>query len=260
MKRTILLAGLLVAAAFSMVSFSRAAVIVAGVDTVPLSTAQMTIEIFPNLFFPAGFVEVTNLNSGPFDIHRQTQQGDGSGTVNDFIDTEILDLTLTGTSVNVGPFSVRIGAANGVQEAPTLGQVTNVVSAPIGTFDPVGPGAFVIGDSFFDVFFEIDVVVSGNPMTFYNRDPHVLEAPGITELPPVDTHFPPFQSVPIYWRLGATNSLGDPLIGAVLGDHTTLIPEPTTFALAAMSVLSLGCVVWRRRRRAGASVRHVAHI
>ncbi len=237
-----MLSSLVFVVALSVPAVSRAAVISAGTDTVPWSTAVFTVTI-NDPFFPGGFTELIDLSSGSFGIVRQLQQGDGDGGGDDFINTEIVSLSLTGMSTNVGPVTVRVGAGNGVQQGQTLGQITSVKSDPVGTFDPVGPGAFISGDSSFNVFYELDAA----GMTFYNKVEHVLSVPGIEELPPLDVHLPPNPPVSLYMRVGAVNDPGDPLVGSAGGSHTT--PEPSTFALVAVGLLSLGCVSWRRRRR-----------
>lgn len=209
-------------------------IVIAGTDTPGSSSALFTIQI-NNPFFPGGFNETVSMISGPFSIVRQQQQGLGDGTAASFIDTEILGLTLFGTSANVGPMMVRIGADNGVQQAPTLGQITNVVSNPIGLPVLVGPSDFVSGNSFFDVFFEVDTAGG----TFYNRVPHSLILPNITSLPPNGIHVPPplVPSVPLYRRMGAVNSLTDPEVGFASGVH--IVPEPSSMFLLATGLLAL---------------------
>ena len=225
----------LVCVAF-LVGETQAGVIVAGTDTAPASHSAFTINV-------GGSSETINLTSGPFDIKREQQTGDGSGGPGDTIDTEIVSLSLFGTSVNLGNLTIRVGNGAGVQESGTFGQVTNVVSAPPGSTVLVGPDAFISGDSFFDVFFEIDTVLG----TFYNRTPHRLEATGITQLPPFGAiHFPPAE-VDIFLRVGATNSvINDPFVGTVGGTHT-VTPEPGTFVIWS-SFLVLGATCRRRKR------------
>lgn len=214
-------------------------IVVGGVDAINSSTSQFDIEIF-DPFFPGGLTESLTLTSGPFNIIRQQQQGTGDGAPTSFIDTEIQSLSLVGNSPSLGPMTVRIGAGNGVLQGQTLGRVENVVSNPPGVPVLVGPDDFVSGDSFFDVFFEIDVA----GQTFYNRTPHRLEA-AITELPPNgSTHFPP-ALVDIFVRVGGTNQLTDPVVGRVGGTHTVSVPEPSALSYLVLS----GAIVAFRRRR-----------
>ncbi len=215
-------------------SIACGGIVIAGTDTVTNSSAAFTIQI-NDPFFPGGFSELIPLTSGPFTIVRQQQQGLGDGSAGSFIDTEILGLTLIGTSINVGPMMARIGADNSVQQGPTLGQITNVVSAPIGLPVLVGPGDFISGNSFFDVFFEVDVAGS----TFYNRTPHTLSLPNIDSLPPSGSHIPPALSPPValFRRMGAFNSLTDPQVGTASGIHT--VPEPSSMFLLVSGLLAL---------------------
>ncbi|MCC6509199.1 MAG: PEP-CTERM sorting domain-containing protein [Pirellulaceae bacterium] len=213
---------------------AQGGIVIAGVDTPTSSTADFTIQI-NDPFFPGGFSELVKLNSGAFSIIRQQQQGLGDGSAASFIDTEILGLTLTSTSANVGPMTVRIGADNGVQQSPTLGRVTNVVSSPAGSPVLVGPNDFVSGNSFFDVFFEVDFAGG----TLYNRAPHKLSLPNITTLPPNGTHVPPplTPPVPLHRRMGTSNSPSDPVVGSAIGTHT--VPEPSSILLFATGLLAL---------------------
>ncbi len=240
-NRPIVLASLLSCAFPILICCEVRGQIAAGVDTPSASTAVFTYSIL-------GDPETTlDLESGPFDIHREeetgyTVPGDGTG----FIDTEIKDLTLT---ENGGPFTIRIGQDNGVlggagfwggvggPTGQTLGRIENVVTNG-GTL----PSDFISGDSYFEVFFEVDVA----GMTLYNRDPHILTAPGITNLPPLgDVHFPPTAPVDLYLRLGQINSPSDPIVGQARGDHT-LAPEPSSLALLGLACV--GFFGYRRRR------------
>ena len=76
-------------------------------------------------------------------------------------------------------------------------------------------------------------------MTFYNRNPHRLEAPVITQLPPNgDTNFPP-NAVDLYLRVGAFNNVqDDPLVGNVEGNHT-VVPEPSSLVLLCLGLFGL---------------------
>lgn len=234
--------------------------IVAGDDVIPNSVGAFTLTIF-DPFFPGGFTEKIDLMSSAAQIvHRDAQVGTT-------IDTEIVSLDLVGASVNVGPVTVRVGDRNDgfggdhpqhpvpagapVQEGPSLGQITNVVQNPGDPgFGSGDPSSFVSGDSFFDVFFEIDTA----GMTFYNRDAFRLEAT-IFCLPPIGSGCfgpnayrlvgPP---VDLFIRQGPNNTTGDPLVGMVgsASDHHTPIPEPVTFALMALGLAGMRL---RRTRR-----------
>ncbi len=127
--------------------------IVAGDDTFP-SVGEIEITTLPNPFSIPVFNETIHLDSmGTFaTVHRDEQVGDT-------IDTEIVSLDLFGTSTNVGPMHVRVGTGNAVPvtAGPSLGQILNVLQDPSDPGYPIGaPSSFLSGDSFFDVFFEID--------------------------------------------------------------------------------------------------------
>jgi hypothetical protein len=182
------------------------------------------------------------LASGEFFIHRQTEN---QATMT--IDTEIEDLTLTGPSP-VGPIQVRIGINNSIDPVPlpTLGVISQVISTG-------GPNRedFIFGNSFFDVFFEVDIPTLG--MTLYNRqtgllgdDPHHLTAPGITELPPNGSEHFPFGAPPfvnLYWQQNPLmRQPSDPRVGIAFGTHKVFIPEPSSVALFGLGCLGLiGC-------------------
>ena len=235
-----MLAGMLSILHFSEVN---GGVIIAGTDTPSQSTALFTIHI-NDPYFSGGLTETISLSSGPFSILRQQQQGLGNGTPSSFIDTELRGLTLTGNSATFGPLTVRVGSDNSVQQGASLGQLQNVLTTTPGSPTLVGPEDFVSGDSFFDVFFEIDVA----GLTFYNRVPHVLVAPGITSLPPVgSTHFPS-GTVDLFFRVGSDNSPNDPLIGYAGGSHT-ITPEPASFAVLSLGFLAAVVISRRHQRR-----------
>jgi PEP-CTERM motif len=207
-----------------------------GDDFVPGSSALFTMTI------GSGSPETISLLSGPFYIHRDAQVGT---TIN----TEIRDLTFMGQS-SLGPITVRVGDANTningpVQFSGTHGHISQVFSTGTGPLD------FHFGNSFFDVFFEVDVA----GMTLYNTQQHVLNAPGITALPPIgDEHFPfgSPPSVPLYLRVGTTIDPGnDPAVGIASGSHLllpydpTITPEPSSLVLIGIGCL--GLLGYRRR-------------
>ena len=217
--------------------------IVAG-DDYFASIGAFTLEIFEP-FFPGGFIEVILLNSeGTLAmVHRDMQVGDNPGT----IDTEIVSLDLFGVSANVGPVHLRVGdrvdSHSGhpvgpgpepfapVQFSPTLGQIQNVQTA--GGSDQ--PSAFISGDSFFDVFFEIDA----GGMTFYNRDPFILEAE-IFSLPPLGTSYYPWEDVDLFLMYSGMPDPGDPLVGRIssASSHHTPVPDPASTVLLLLMGLT----------------------
>ena len=141
-----------------------------GVDTFP-SGGSITLlpPIVPN-------PEIVTLSSAGFPdaiITRQQQSGD-------VIETEMVSLELTGTSIGGIPVRVRVGSNCGLPAS--TGKIINVDRDP--------DGGFGSGDSFFDVFFEIEV--GGNVarndeavrLEARNRD--TKESAPITSRPPND--------------------------------------------------------------------------
>ncbi len=232
----------MLAGVLSILHFSEVngGIIIAGTDNVGCSYGDFRIEIFDS-FLPGGFTQDIRLSSGSFSIKRQQQVGLGDGTGS--ISTELLGVTLTGNS-DKGPLSVRVGADNGVQQGASLGAITNVITTDPGSPVLVGPEAFVSGDSFFNVLFEIDVA----GMHFYNRDFHVTVAPEITALPPIGSKHVPPRLVPLYFRVGNENDPNDPIIGYAGGSHF-ICPEPASFAVLSLGFLAAAIVARKRRRR-----------
>ena len=233
-------------------SGAHALVIQPGFDYGP-SEGEFTWTIFPGIF-PApldpGFTETISLDSigqSPMCIERDLQQGNGDGSASSFIETEIVALDLVGTSANVGDVHLRVGAGNAIPVAiPTPGKIENVLTDPPHDSTPAGPEAFVSGDSFFDVFFEVDVSdVPG--LTVYNKAPHTLSA-HITELPPYGSQHTPPGTVQIYAMLDLGTGPQEVYIGTAGGTHTI---TPELSALTIWSLLgALGVTIrWYRRRK-----------
>lgn len=120
--------------------------------------------------------DLTVTLSGPTEIVRQAASDDsanfpGTRPVDahlDVIDTEIVSMSLTG-----GSFTLRVGAGGG----PALSASQGAVAEQSG--DPT------LGDSFFDVFFEIDDGIN----LYYNQSALRLEAV-IPQYPPDPIHPP----------------------------------------------------------------------
>jgi hypothetical protein len=196
------------------------------------SFGEITLEIFG----PGGFIETISVDSMgiPAMVHREELDGPGPtyGFPGDgsFIDTEIDSLDLFGTSVNVGPVHVRVGAGNGVS-SPSIGMIEDVVTN--GPYDATlqPPSDFVSGTSWFNVFFEIDVIGMG--MTFYNQDPHLMGPVDITGLPPYGT---------TYFFPGEVDLFDkdtDTLVGKVGPLEHTVVPEPSTFLLLGFGLAGI---------------------
>ncbi|UCH86346.1 MAG: hypothetical protein JSU97_07380 [Dehalococcoidia bacterium] len=110
-------------------------------------------------------VELDLTLSGPTTVHRDAEAGDQ-------IDTEIVTMELTG-----GGVTLRVGNVPGINPdvPPTIGAVVE------------HPTIWTLADSFFDVFFEVDVPGVG---LLYNHDPVRVEAV-IDRVPPWNTIYLP---------------------------------------------------------------------
>ena len=91
--------------------------------------------------------EALILADGPTTVHRELNPFNQSGL--DTIDTEIVSMSLSGTTLGV-PVEIRAGEGNGFFAGlpRTGGQIQDVAGPPDGTID-------YPADSFFDVFFDI---------------------------------------------------------------------------------------------------------
>ena len=214
---------------------AKAEPIIAGDDVLHGSYGKMTISIFDS-FFPGGFVETVQLSQvGDAIIHRNAQVGAT-------IDTEIVSLNLVGMSL-LGPVIARVGAANGVVEGGSFGQITDVVQDPLDPGFATGdPSSFEFGTSFFDVFFELDVFFG----TVYNTTPHQLGPVVITELPPLQTEYVSPLAFPLFLDIGVLGDHSDDIqIGEASALHHTT-PVPGAFLMGA---IGLGMVGWMKRRK-----------
>ena len=154
-----------------------------GVDTFP-SGGSITL-LPPIVLNP----EIVTLSSaGRLDAIITRQQLSGEGIGRDKIETEMVSLELVGTS-SLGPVSVRVGSSFGLPAS--TGEITNIVRAE-------DDGSFRSGDSFFDVFFEIEIGPIGEAVIARNEEPVRLDARNratkklapITSLPPNDPEQP----------------------------------------------------------------------
>lgn len=193
------------------------------------STGELTLTV-NDPFFPGGFTETISFDSMGSNgmLHRDAQVGDNPGT----IDTEIVALTLTGNSGFVGPATVRIGQGAGVQAGASTGQITDVMTQP-GSSDP---SAFLSGNSFFDVFFEVDL--GGN--IFYNKTPISAGPVAIDNLPIRATYADP-GAVDLFLRIGAANGPFDPNVGSISNLSVVVVPEPSSLGLLTFGGLYLLC-------------------
>lgn len=161
---------------------------------------------------------------GPTTVERGDPYLDGGFRV---IDTEIVSLDLVG---EVGPYpaSLELSPFN-----PSLGEIRDTDPDPLEDFP---------ADSFFDIFFQVTVMPTPDPLTWltlYNGYPHRMESV-ILEIPPDLSETP-------YFQPQETPLLLDPhdpqtRVGTLRGGEHQ--PEPATLGL-----MSLGAVILFRKRR-----------
>jgi hypothetical protein len=136
-----------------------------GTDSFP-STVKLVID---DAGFGEPFVVRLSSASHPDAVVQRAPQ------VGDTIDTELIQLELAGFQPRVGSIILRQDPAQ-----PSLGQIRNV------TLDEDGACGLVSGDSFFDVFVEIELPDQGQ--TWIHEDPIRIEAP-LDGLPPRDARY-----------------------------------------------------------------------
>jgi len=153
-----------------------------GVDSFP-SGALVGVDFNFDCFVDLNLVmfgPTTVRRSGPMDDSTQypgTRPVDGHL---DVIDTEMLSLSLTGGGVTL---TAGAGMGQGGVLSPTLGNVAEQ------------PGDPTLADSFFDVFFEVDL---GGGLFLYNQMPLRVQAT-ISCVPPDEVYFHPLNlCLPLY--------------------------------------------------------------
>ncbi len=137
----------------------------AGQDVFDSTFSHGAIEILANPFsLPVGYLPDVDFE-GPTVVDRDDPALGLGGLFQ--ISTEIVSMDLTGS---IGPIDATI------HESPT-----RVSGGLVREITPGGGQGTFNADSFFDMFFEIEI--DGGP-TLYNRDAGYMEALNITELPP----------------------------------------------------------------------------
>jgi hypothetical protein len=135
----------------------------AGTDAFP-STAMLVMEDLTQATTPRGIVRLSSAGMPDTLVSRQQQVGPT-------IQTEILSLELTGSHPLMGPISVHLNPL-----MSSMGQIQNV------DMDPA-TCAFMSGDSFFDVFFDVELPALGETWTT-NSPIHLTRQ--IHSIPPRD--------------------------------------------------------------------------
>jgi hypothetical protein len=141
------------------------------VDHFPDSEAQIQIVL------PGGNVEVLDL-SGPTTVEvNLTNPMDTDGNGQEQVPTEMVQMELTGSSPAVGNVTVRLSPTR-----RTVGEIEENVNNNPGLLDipPFAPSG--TADSFFDVFFEIEVP----GIVLHNENPARIVANNLTHKPPAE--------------------------------------------------------------------------
>ena len=173
--------------------------------------SDIEVDRFPNslgtfiIATPQGQV-VTVQVSGPTEVHVQIHP-DGTGVSDNDSDgleevqTEIVEMSLTGMADAIGPVMVRLSDAGLDPSHRSLGEIEELVNDNSGVLDVAPFTAGGTARSFFDVFFEIEIPSKG--LVLHNEEPKRLETT-ITHKPPAqgETYQGP-QTIPLFDAAGA---------------------------------------------------------
>jgi len=187
-------------------------------------------------FADDGAADVTAHLCGPTTVWRSDAMDDSliypglrpNDGQDDVVDTEIVSMSLTGSGMTL---RAGDGIGNGTSDDSLFSSGAVAEQA----YDDQQ------ADSFFDVFFEIDIPDS--ELTLYNKEPHRMGA--------VVEYFPPlgFTYVLAGGPIPLYDKDTDELSAEMVSSQHTPIPEPASvvvWGLLAALGISLG---WRRRKR-----------
>jgi hypothetical protein len=132
------------------------------VDSFPISFARVDV---------SGAVSELGLAlRGPTMVHVALDQiGDGNGDGREEVPTEMTQLDLSGLSCNLGPVFVRLRPPDKHPNQRSVGEIIETANTQAGRLDlpPFAPAGSA--DSFFDIFFEIEIPSVG--MVLHNDVP-----------------------------------------------------------------------------------------
>ncbi|MGH8104531.1 MAG: DUF6073 family protein, partial [bacterium] len=182
------------------------------------------IDKFPNskadVEFQTPFGTETMVLRGPttvrVDIGPQGEAHDLDLDGNDEVLTEMVQLELSGTSPTLGPVNIHIRPPAMDPFRQTMGLIREQTNTMPGTLEvpPFGPG---LADSFFDVFFEVEIPAAG--LILHNHDPKHMTA--------ILSHKPPAQGE-YYEHPGCTDLFdeNENLSGRICNTRHTPDPFP----------------------------------
>ena len=135
------------------------------IDELPDITARVQIST-PNL------TETVDLTGSATIEVRMGALADTDGDGLEQVQTELVQLDLTGTSTEFGPITINLRDPALDPGERSTGQIEELENTAPGVLDlpPFAPGE---ATSYFDVFFELHKVVNGVPITIHNKVPLV---------------------------------------------------------------------------------------
>lgn len=204
------------------------------VDTCPAGTDSFqSSATFSGNAFGMTFTNLT-LN-GPTTVYR------GAGQVTPaahYFDTEMVSLQLS-NGVN-GPGAITVTAGDGVGNLLndgllySPGRVTEQAGNPF------------LADSFFDVFFELDIDTGSGILQAWGTEN--MGATGLPSVPPPNgTAYMNPQIIPLYDN---PQQIGQPVGQLNAATHTVMVPEADTYALLLAGLGLLGFMARRRKQQA----------